>query len=883
MRRIIFLLLFLPTLCSFSQVKDDFSDGDLTNNPVWLGDLDKFAVGKTGELRLKDSSKSGIAYLSTASSLLRETTWTFYVHLYFNSSVNNYALFYLASTSVDFNGEQEAFMVAIGGKNDDIILYRQTGQDVFPIIEGVKGRLNLSSPEIRIKVHCDKDGEWTLYSRITGVDDAYVKEGVVSDNTLFTPSYAGLTCVYTSSRSTSFAFDDIVIAADKSEEKPDEPDTPTEPEPDIPNPGDVFAPRLLNISALTDSTVQMAFDEKINASTAMFSIDAGHREKRRILSTDKKLLTLVLTGKFADDEKYTLFISRVKDIAGNYMPDSWINFSYYDTALQTVGFGDVSFSEVMANPKGANTLPEVEYVELYNSTTRPVNLNSWKIYYGNKPYKLPEGIILPDSYAILCHEKHAEEWQNYGISVIPVKSFPELANTGKLLWLEDARGNIVSWVEYSDSWYKDAFKKKGGFSLECLDVSNLSNDPNNWLASEDVSGGTPGKENSVKADFPDETSAKVDYCYMLTPDTLMMTFTKPMDLQSLANTDHYTLEMGTSSVVAVVPTRPQGRSVRVVLSKPLVAHDVLEMELQRLKDISGFDLEGNVSFKMGLPETPAQGEVSFNELLFNPRDNGSDYVELYNNSDKYIDLHQLYFASRGEDGNLKEPALLASVPRVLEPHDYVCFAKSVPAVCSQYECVEDRLIELTKLPSLLDDKGNIALQSPSGEIIDEVSYTEKMHTALLDDKEGIALEKINPADVSGDRSRWLSASTACGGGTPGKENSQYHEADESPDEGFSLEKESFTPDGDGLDDVLLISYRFIGDNGVANVKVYDASGRFVKTIADNYLLSAQGTLTWNGREEDGTLACMGLYLIYIEAYAANGHLKRYKLGCALTR
>lgn len=889
MRRIIILLLFLPTLCLYSQVKDDFSDGDFTDNPVWQGDSDKFRIDtKKGQLRLNDESRSGLAYLSTPSSLLRETTWTFYVHLLFNSSVNNYALFYLAATTADFNGEQEAYMVAIGGKSDDIILYRQNGKEVIPIIEGVAGRLNLSSPEVWIKVHCTKDGEWTLYSKLVGVDEDYVREGVVTDDNLFVPTHAGLTCVYTSSRSTNFAFDDISIVSDKEGGSTDEPDTPVtpdtpEPEPDIPDPDDTTPPKLLNVSAPTDSTLQLIFDEKINASYAAFSVDAAHREKRRILSEDKKLLTLTLSGKLTDSEKHTLYISRVKDVSGNYMSDSWINFVYYDPALQTVGFGDVVFSEIMANPKGVNDLPEVEYVELYNRTARPVSLNSWKFYYGNKPYRLSDGIIMPESYAVLCHEKHADKWAGYGIPVISVKSFPELANTGKLLWLEDARGNMISWVEYTDSWYRDAFKKKGGFSLECLDTENQSNDSGNWLASNSITGGTPGKENSVKADLPDEAIARIAYAYMTAPDTLNIVFTKPMNTVALAETVHYTIEKGIGSVLRALPVMPQGRSVNLVLSEPLPAGEVLVMELQRLKDISGFDLEGSLSFEIGMPEDALAEEVLFNELLFDPRPDGSDYVELYNNSDKFINLHRLYFSSRDDNGNMKEPAVLTSASRALAPHAYMCFTKDATAVCSQYECAVECLIESAKLPSLPDDAGNISLLSPSGETIDEFRYTAKMHTVLQDDKEGISLEKIYPSDASGNLSDWLSASSACGGGTPGRINSQYREPDNSQVEGFYLEKESFTPDGDGMDDALLISYRFTGDNGMANVKVYDTAGRFVRAIADNYRLAPQGTFIWNGKEENGTLARMGLYLIYIEAYTANGQMKRYKLGCALTR
>ena len=75
MRRIIFLLTFLYSICSFTQVKDNFSDGDFSENPTWSGDIEKFKVDKKGQLKLNDLSKTGDAYLSTASELISETTW----------------------------------------------------------------------------------------------------------------------------------------------------------------------------------------------------------------------------------------------------------------------------------------------------------------------------------------------------------------------------------------------------------------------------------------------------------------------------------------------------------------------------------------------------------------------------------------------------------------------------------------------------------------------------------------------------------------------------------------------------------------------------------------------------------------------------------------
>lgn len=878
MRIFVFLLVFLCSICCCSQIYDDFSDGDFTHNPTWNGDAAKFKVDAKKQLRLTDTDKTCEAYLSTAFSLSGGTEWSFYVHLLFNSSSNNYAIFYLTSSEPDLSGE--GYMVMIGGKDDNLRLLKYKGETTEVLIEGFAGRINISSPELNIKADCDEKGNWSLYSQLLGSDDSYVEEGSATDTGPSASAYLGVKCIYTASRSSAFIFDDIRVRRIGASDEPEVPDNPEEP--DTPDLNDKFPPRLQSVSVATKSSVSVLFDEAVNVSLSQFSIEGVGMAKEKRQSSDKKSLTLIFDFEFKDSEAYTLLLDRVKDRAGNYMPDTQVAFTYYDPALETLTFGDVVFNEIMANPTNVPGLPETEYIELYNRTGRPVSLNGWKFHYGNKAYKLTDGSISADGYVVLCQEKKIALWKDAEIIPVGVKSFPELANSGKLLWLEDARNNLIAWVEYSDEWYADAFKKKGGFSLECIDINNRTNDAANWSASTDASGGTPGKGNSIKGECADEAIAEIVYVYLPAPDTLTVKFSKPMLSASLAVVDNYTVYSGNVSIKQASPAIPDSREVSITLSDSLIVGNVLEIEMEHLKDISGFDLAGDNTVRVGIPEDAVSGDVLFNEILFNPRSGGNDYVELYNCSAKYINLHHLFFASRNENGEPGEGVLLSDLPRTLAPGEYLCFSKDIAALQEQYICEAHHLFPIGKLPSLPDDKGNVLLLNRSEEIIDEIGYTEKMHTAFLRDKEGVALEKIHPQMLSDVLGNWVSASTASGGGTPGYINSQYRELSDGGSDGFRLEQSSFSPNGDGADDELIVSYHILDTDVQADVSVYDASGRLVRDLAKSYLLQSQGVFVWDGKESNGILARMGLYIIYVETYTPSGKKEHYKMGCALT-
>ena len=526
---------------------------------------------------------------------------------------------------------------------------------------------------------------------------------------------------------------------------------------------------------------------------------------------------------------------------------------------------DVVFSEIMANP-GSNGS---EYVELYNRSNKTFNLKNCLYYYGDKSYKLPDAEIKPHEYFVLTKTTAVANFPE-NVKVFGVTSFPTLANTGKLLMFGLEDGTILSWFEYSDKMYGSNNKKAGGWSLECIDLENKSNTGSNWIGS-NVEEGTPGKENSVKIANPDTEIPAITGIQTLENNEVKLTFSKPMNQKTLTDKSSYTLNNNSYEITALTPNYPQSTEVILRFNMLPPQGIMIELELPGVKDRSGFGLE-NKKVLLGSGYVASENEIVINEILFNPPTGGNEYVEIYNKSDKAFDLRFLSITSRRpSDGSFNKLYELTSTPLLLHPQEYLVITKSQDLVCSFFECRSSSFfVELSVMPSLANTSGcAVLINNQTNEIIDEFAYNEKMHTAGISNKKGIALERMDFNRPTNDPVNWCSASASSGFGTPGYQNSQYNPT-------TRIEERITVTYPEINSDNYSIHYQLNSPGYRCRAYVYDMMGRMITVIANNELLGTEGDLFWNGKRNSGQALTSGVYLIYMEVYDTKGTVKTFK-------
>lgn len=542
----------------------------------------------------------------------------------------------------------------------------------------------------------------------------------------------------------------------------------------------------------------------------------------------------------------------------------------------------VVINEIMADPTPSAGLPDHEWVELLNTSPEPVNLRNWRLGDASSlsgPF--PEFLLQPDSLVIICSGSARPFLEAWG-QPLAVTSFPSLSNEGEQLYLRSANGTIIHAVRYSAGWYANPLKQEGGWSLEMIDASNPCSGSGNWKASVHPAGGTPGQSNSVVAVNPDTSPPEALRSYMVSPTSLILLFNEPLDSSYGSSPGHYSADHGMSFIKATC-LPPAFDQVQLETSSPADSQTVYTIAITHARDCRQNEITAVATIKAGRATDPGPGEFIINEILFDPKPNAYDYIEVYNPGPGIFDASKLYISNRNSDGQVNTPIVPSSVPYAIFPGDHIVLTEKAASLALNYLVKNPvNVLEVRSLPSYPDDKGTVVLLNAQGVIIDEVNYNRDWHFKLIDNPEGVSLERIDPSGLSSEANNWHSAASTAGFGTPSYTNSQSRKQELLPAR-FETIPSVFSPDNDGYNDITTVFYKTAEPGLVANIFIFDTPGRLVKHLVRNNLLGNNGYWNWDGTDNKGQLLPIGIYIIQIELFDLNGNKQRFRNTVVLAR
>lgn len=841
-----------------AQFIENFDDGDLAAPIVWTYAPNTWKTSTDRRLQSASRDSNSTFYISTPVTLQTAQQWQMAVELAFNPSSSNYVDIYLQADSSDVTKPAcGGYFVRLGNTQDEISLYRKNKNNtIVKLIDGRDSVLNNSNNKIFIKVTKKNDYTWTLlWGDSTATETQWTMEGRAIDSTYKTGNVFGIAIRQsTNSFFGKHFFDDIILS------------------PYVP---DVTPPSVKNIQVNQAQQITLNFSEAVDKA----SVKKGNFTLTPAIAIDtfifinNNTIVLQLATALTSKASYQLTLNNIADVDGNVLSNYiqsivWNNPEKYDVII----------TEIMPDPEPSVRLPAAEYIEIHNRTAFPFILDGWKLKLGSNIIPLKNSIDAY-GYIVICNQSNTNLFSN-SIHVMGVSGLSSLNNTSDTITLYNAAGKLIHSMYYNNNMHENAVKQAGGWSLELKDTTQCCIVEGNWTSSKNEQGGTPGQPNSVYQSNITFDALKVLRCVALSPTQLQINFNHATDSISATQLNNYVVDENAYTITGVKVLAPSYQTAILQLSTSLQTSKIITLKIAGIKRCDGVVMN-NQSIQTGLAATAQAGDVVMNEILFNPKPEGVDFIELYNKSNHIIDCSELLVSNSLQLGSTSYK--ITQQPLLLFPGDYIVCTENKNALLKQYLVKNpEQVIECSTLPSMPDDAGIIILSNQQGIAIDSLKYSAKWHFPLLHDVEGVSLERIQFKGNTNDASNWHSAASTVGFATPTYTNSQLAEAATSTSR-FRAMPKTFSPNQDGFEDYTSIYYEVEQLGAVATITVFDMQGRVIKSIARNATLSTSGQFKWDGTTDNFTQAPQGVYIIYCDVFALNGRRWKEKLTVVVAR
>ena len=852
MKRLITLLILLHCFqFSNSQVADNFADGNLNSNPTWNGDTANFIVNSVKQLQL-NASIAGTSTITTAVDLSAIDTieWNLYLELSFAPSSQNNTKFYLFSSQNNLSNTN-AYYLQFGetGTNDAIQFYRQSGSVITLLGRGVDGRV-AAAFGVSIKVLKYPNGLIEVYTDYTGGSD-YQLEFSVNDAMNLNTGYVGWHCVYTNSNVSGFYLDNIYAGSFIR---------------------DTIRPFLVDSKFINDSLIEIEFNECIKGFNLSSNFHLINNSAVGFTANlDSSVFLIQLNNKVSSGDTLQINLTAIQDLNSNISDTIFIQLVFI--RCENISFGDLVISEVMCNPTGANNLPPVEYVELYNNSNKYLITKSLSFSDPTSIGIFGNDTICPRCYVVFTSAAGKLQLEANDIIAKSVSSLPTLNNDGDELVLKDSL-RVLDILNYNATFYHDEFKSQGGWSIEKIKLDYLCTNTNNWSASCDARGGSPGLENCSDNIFMDLDNPMVQSIFVIDSNCIAVLFNEEINTDSLTVNDFIIDETLNPIVIDVY----KNYSDKIVLkfNTLFIPNEVHTLQLNQIIDCSANRLLRDGKFKFGAGVPPSKGDIILNEIMFNPNDGCVDFVELYNKTDKILSIKNCSCCRRNSTTNQVEyNSKITTENLVVMPNDYLVLANTEEHF---YQCYPTAQIDKTmyyQLPSMNDDEGSILILDEAALIIDELNYSDDQHSQLLNSTEGVSLERINADASTSNYKNWSSASFSSGYATPTLKNSQAIEGivDESM---ISINPSVFSPDNDGFDDHALIEIKTNNAGSWTSVFILDVKGNKIKQLLNADLIGTNDKIIWDGTDNANRVVQSGIYIISAAIINEYGEVKNYR-------
>lgn len=577
-------------------------------------------------------------------------------------------------------------------------------------------------------------------------------------------------------------------------------------------------------------------------------------------------------------------------VLGNHLMIARIDFAGDEDTLNNirrsglfVGFQQrtVVINEIMYAPQGG----EPEWVEFFNPTSDTVNLRNWRISNRNSASRYvvtaTDVVLFPRRYlvatkdsALLLAARFVDPQSVIQSSAMPTFLFN---NLGDGVVLFDSRGALMDSTFYSTTW-----GGTNGRSLERIDALLSSTDSTNWGNSGDSAGATAGRPNfltplpfdlrAVRAEvLTSGTNQSITVRLVVMNVGLQPAGPFAIALFHDANGDSVAqdAELILRQPNTTIVSARDSTSTTIVWTNAGYGRKTLILRVEYDPDMRS---SNNSLIILARVSYPLRSLV-INEIMYEPFVGDAEYVEIYNRSSITVDLRDWKVHDRRDAAGKANEFWLSRVPYNLQPGEFFVLS-SDSSILRRFGIAQDsaagfHLAMFNRSSLSLNNEGDdVVLRDLTGAIIDSIRFEPSWHNSLISETRGRALERIHPDLLSNDRRAWSTCALPLGG-TPCKQNSIFTSVTPS-NAALAFSPNPFSPDSDGREDFTLVSYQIPATVGLVRIRIFDVKGRLIRTLANGEPSGPQGSLVWDGMDDDRQKVRMGIYVVLLEGLDANG-------------
>jgi hypothetical protein len=295
--------------------------------------------------------------------------------------------------------------------------------------------------------------------------------------------------------------------------------------------------------------------------------------------------------------------------------------------------------------------------------------------------------------------------------------------------------------------------------------------------------------------------------------------------------------------------------------------------------LTGCDKDNLINTNFQSVNTPINlTGILISEILVDPKKDGVEFVEIYNNSNQSINLSSLQLASMNATGKRSKLHPVSKLSTFILPFTYKLLSIDSDKVQAQYSHQSKNTFHnMPSFPILTNTQGAVILFM-NELAIDSLYYNKAMHNPFIKNPKGVSLERISfhiPSHITGS---FLSAAASNGYATPGYQNSQSENTEPLSKTVF-LDEQIFSLERNNH---LTINIHLPLGGKMANIRIYNAKGINVRTLTKNQLIGTKESFIWDGKNEKNQNLPTGIYYIYVEIFDSIGFFKTYKESCILT-